>query len=320
MTNRLLRGTVVGLTLAGMLAGRTAPVYAQEAPQATFKSAVDLVTVSTAVRNGRGKVVRDLQKADFEVYDSGVRKEIKDFYFGDTPISLAILLDISGSMAVGGNIDRARDAVGLTTSNLRSEQDEAALFTFDSKLQEVVGFTTDLARVRALSLEGKPWGVTSLFDAIEQTARLVGERSNKHRALLVITDGTDTGSRMTAAQVSGVASVIDVPVYLLVVVNPADHPEGEFEARPDDAKTSQQGELADLSRWTGGDLRYASVPSHLVDAVRDILTELRFQYLITFEPGARPGWHPIEIRTRKRDLAVHARGGYMSGPVKSGSD
>ena len=205
-------------------------------------------------------------------------------------------------------------------THLRDQQDEAALFTFDSKLQEVIGFTTVLPRVRARSLEGKPWGVTSLFDAIEETARLVGERANKHRALLVITDGVDTGSKLTPAQVSGVASSIDVPVYLMAVVNPADHPEGEFQARPTDAKTSQQGELADLARWTGGDLRYASLPSHLVDAVRDILTELRFQYLITFEPGARLGWHPIEIRTRKRDLTVHARGGYMSGPLRSGSE
>ena len=272
------------------------------------------------MRSGRGKVVRDLKKTDFEVLDSGSRVEIKDFYSGDSPISLAILLDISGSMAVGGNIDRAREAIGMTAANLRDQQDEAALFTFDSKLQEVVGFTSDMQRVRARSLEGKPWGITSLFDAIEETARLVGERANKHRALLVITDGVDTGSRLTAAQVSGIASLIDVPVYLLAVVNPADHPEGEFQARPSDARFSQQGELADLSRWTGGDLHYASVPSHLVEAVRDILTELRFQYLITFEPSARPGWHPIEIRTRKRDLTVHARGGYMSGPLRSGSE
>ncbi len=278
------------------------------------------MTISAAVRNGRGKVVQDLKKTDFEVLDSGTRVEIKDFYFGDSPISLAILLDVSGSMAVGGNIDRAREAIGMTAANLRDQQDEAALFTFDSKLQEVVGFTSDLQRVRARSLEGKPWGITSLFDAIEETARLVGERANKHRALLVITDGVDTGSRLTAAQVSGIASSIDVPVYLLAVVNPADHPEGEFQARPSDARFSQQGELADLSRWTGGDLHYASVPSHLVEAVRDILTELRFQYLITFEPSARPGWHPLEIRTRKRDLTVHARGGYMSGPLRSGSE
>jgi VWFA-related protein len=305
--------------LTAASAGHSPALFAQESP-VVFRSAVEVVTVSAAVRNSKGRVIKDLTKADFELYDSGARAEIKDVYFGDTPISLAILLDISGSMAVGGNIERAREAIGMVAANLRDSQDEAALFTFDSKLQEVVGFTSELQRVRARSLEGKPWGITSLFDAIEETARLVGERANKHRALLVVTDGVDTASKLTPAQVSGVASLIDVPVYLLTVVNPADHPEGEFHARPSDAKTSQQGELADLARWTGGDLRYASVPSHTVEAVRDILTELRFQYLITFEPGVRPGWHPIEIRTRKRDLTVHARGGYMSGPLRSGSE
>ena len=315
-----MRRATAGLVLTAASVALPGGSFAQDAPKAIFRSAVEVVTVSAAVRNSKGRVVRDLKKTDFELYDSGSRAEIKDVYFGDSPISLAILLDISGSMAVGGNIDRARDAIGMVGANLRDQQDEAALFTFDSKLQEVVGFTTDLTRVRARSLEGKPWGVTSLFDAIEETARLVGERANKHRALLVITDGVDTGSKLTPAQVSGVASSIDVPVYLLAVVNPADHPEGEFQARPTDAKTSQQGELADLARWTGGDLHYASLPSHLVEAVRDTLTELRFQYLITFEPGTRPGWHPIEIRTRKRDLTVHARGGYMSGPLRSGSE
>lgn len=315
-----MRGATVGLMLTAASAALPSGSFAQDPPRAIFRSAVEVVTVSAAVRNSKGRVIRDLKKTDFELYDSGSRAEIKDVYFGDSPISLAILLDISGSMSVGGSIERARDAIGMVSANLRDQQDEAALFTFDSKLQEVVGFTTDLPRVRARSLEGKPWGITSLFDAIEETARLVGERANKHRALLVITDGVDTGSKLTPAQVSGVASSIDVPVYLLAVVNPADHPEGEFQARPTDAKTSQQGELSDLARWTGGDLRYASLPSHLVEAVRDILTELRFQYLITFEPGARPGWHPIEIRTRKRDLTVHARGGYMSGPLRSGSE
>jgi VWFA-related protein len=315
VTARLIQGLVAALALASV----SAQAMAQDLPQATFKSSVDLVTISAGVRNSRGKVIRDLKKADFEVLDSGTRVDIKDFYSGDSPISLAILLDISGSMAVGGNIDRAREAIGMTAANLRDAQDEAALFTFDSKLQEVVGFTTDLQTVRARSLEGKPWGITSLFDAIEETSRLVSERVNKHRALLVITDGVDTNSKLTAAQVSGIASSIDVPVYLLAVVSPADHPEGEFQVRPSDARFSQQGELADLSRWTGGDLRYASVPSHTVEAVRDILTELRFQYLITFEPSARPGWHPLEIRTKKRDLTVHARGGYMSGPLRSGS-
>ena len=108
---------MAGLALTGM----SAQALAQDPPQATFKSSVDLVTISAAVRNGRGKVVRDLKKTDFEVLDSGARIEIKDFYFGDSPISLAILLDISGSMAVGGNIERAREAINMTAANLRDE-------------------------------------------------------------------------------------------------------------------------------------------------------------------------------------------------------
>ncbi len=62
-------------------------------------------------------------------------------------------------------------------------------------------------------------------------------------------------------------------------------------------------------------MRIASVPAHTVEAIQDLFTELRYQYLITFEPGERPGWHPLEIRTRKKNLVVHARSGYMSGPA-----
>jgi hypothetical protein len=57
-----------------------------------------------------------------------------------------------------------------------------------------------------------------------------------------------------------------------------------------------------------------------VTALQDLFTELRHQYLITFEPGARPGWHPLEVRMRKKNLIVHARSGYMSGPSQSPVD
>jgi VWFA-related protein len=287
-------------------------------PQATFKSGVDLVTLSVAVRTEKGRVVQDLQSADFTVLDSGRPTKIVDFYVGDSPISLAILLDISGSMAVGGNMDRAREAVNVATMNLRGEEDEAALFTFDSELRQVVGFTKDLENVRRVSLKGTPWGKTSLYDAIGDTATSVSERANRHRALLVITDGVDTGSRFTAAQVSAVASSIDVPVYLLTVVTPLDHPGTEFEVTSD-GRSTQTATLDDLARWTGGDMRIASTPAHISMAVQDLFTELRHQYLISFEPGVRPGWHPLEIRTRKKGLVVHARGGYMSGPSRTGS-
>jgi VWFA-related protein len=320
MRHVAIPGALVLLLASSQLSGQQpSPAQVRPAPQATFKSGVEVVTVSVSVRDDEGKVIQNLTRSDFEVFDSGFKKEIRDFFVGDSPISLAILLDISGSMAVGGNIDRAREAVAVATMNLRSDTDEGALFTFDSELRQVVGFTTDTRRIHQVSLKGKPWGQTSLYDAVGHAARAVAKRSNKHRALLVISDGVDTASRMTAAEVSGIASSIDVPVYLLRVVNPLDHPGGEHEVIETDGRTAQAATLADLARWTGGDIRVSSVPAHTSMAIQDLFTELRHQYLITFEPGARPGWHPLEIRTRKKSLVVHARGGYMSAPTRSGS-
>lgn len=304
-------------TLPGVLyAQATALAPASQEPAITFKTGVEVVTLAAAVRDRRGRIVRDLKQSDFQVLDTGVARDIRDFYAGDAPISLAVLLDISGSMAVGGNIDRARHAVAVAMGMLNAGNDEAALFTFDAKLQEVVSFTKDLDSVTRVSLAGRPWGMTSLYDAVGAAARNVAERANRHRGLLVITDGVDTGSRMSAPEVSGIASSIDVPVYLLTVVNPVDHPGGEFAVLASDGATTSTATLADLARWTGGDMKVSSVPAHTVVAIRDLFEELRYQYLITFEPGTRPGWHPLEVRTRNNNLTVHARSGYMSGPAR----
>ena len=305
-------------TLPGVLcAQETSTVPARREPAIVFKAGVEVVALTAAVRDGRGRVVRDLQRSDFQVLDTGIAREIRDFDAGDAPISLAVLLDISGSMAVGGNIDRARSAVAVAMGMLSAGDDEAALFTFDAKLQEVVSFTKNLGAFGRVSLEGQPWGMTSLYDAIEAAAKDVAERANRHRALLVITDGVDTGSRLSAPEVSGIASSIDVPVYVLTVVTPLDHPGGELSVFETDGASSESGTLADLARWTGGDMKVASVPRHTVEAIRDLFTELRYQYLITFEPGMRPGWHPLEVRTRNNNLTVHARSGYISSPARS---
>src|SRR5688500_4607741 len=112
---RLAVLVVTTLAAAGSLFAQSSSSEPAQTPQATFKSGVDLVTVGVAVRSDNGRVVRDLQRSDFTVLDSGQPTKILDFYSGDSPISLAILLDISGSMAVGGNMDRAREAVAVAT-------------------------------------------------------------------------------------------------------------------------------------------------------------------------------------------------------------
>jgi len=311
----LVNSVVLIMVSTALLSAQTPPA---QAPQAVFRSGVARVTVTVSVRDRRGRIVRNLTRQDFSVIDSGAPVEIRDFYSGDSPISLAILLDVSGSMSVGGNIDRAREAVAVATMSLRSDTDEAALFTFDSELQEVVAFTKNVERIHRVSLKGKPWGKTSLYDAVGRAASTVGERANRHRALLVISDGVDTGSRLTAPQVSAIASSIAVPVYLLTVVTPLDHSGGEFEVASD-GRAVTTATLEDLARWTGGDMRITSTPAHISVAVQDLFAELRHQYLISFEPGDRPGWHPLEIRTRNKGLVVHARGGYMSDSSRGGS-
>jgi Ca-activated chloride channel family protein len=288
------------------------------AQDVTFTSGVDAVTATVSVRDRRGRIVRDLVVSDFTVLDSGELVRVEDFYSGESSVSLAILLDISGSMDVGRNMDRARDVVAVAMAHLQRQTDEAALFTFDSELREVVPFTTDLDKIHRVGLEGKPWGQTSLYDAVAEAAGRVGTRVHRHRALLVITDGIDTDSRLSAPEVSGIASAIDVPVYLVTVATPLDHV-GESQAVESEDLVARTGTLADLARWTGGDMRVVSQAAHIAAAVQDVLAELRHQYLISFEPGNRPGWHPLEIRTRRRGLVVRTRGGYVTAPSRPGS-
>ena len=313
---RISVGLTVVLAGAAMLVG-PGSARAQAPPDTsrpTYRGGVEAVTLSVAVRDGRGRPVRDLTSREFVVLDNGMSRVIRAFVPDEAAISLAVLLDISGSMAVSGNMDRARRVVEQTMARLQTGRDEAALLTFDHELREVRAFTTDVARVASVSLAGQPWGLTSLYDAVAETARRVGDRPNPHRAVLVVTDGVDTGSRLTAAAVSGMASTIGVPVYLVVVAAPVDNPARRLVALNIDGASTATATLEDLARWTGGDMVIVSTPEESAEALAGLVGALRHQYLITFEPESRPGWHPLEVRTTRRRVSVHARGGYMAGP------
>ena len=121
--------------------------------------------------------------------------------------------------------------------------------------------------------------MTSLYDAIGASARSVGERGNHHRALLVITDGVDTGSRMSAPEISGIASAIDVPVYVLGLVPAIDNPSADISATTYE-RSALTGPLSDLATWTGGRAFVASTALERSQAARQIVDELRQQYQI----------------------------------------
>jgi Ca-activated chloride channel homolog len=313
--------------IASLVALLTSPAYGQTTGQprdeaqsgSTFRSGVDLVTVSATVRDRRGRAVADLTAADFEVLDRGVRRPITQFRTEVAPVSVAILFDVSGSMDMASRALAARFAAHHVLSWLEHGRDEAALFAFDSRLHEVAPFTVDTRALQGALGEVDPFGATSLHDAIADTAKRISERANRRRAIVVLTDGIDTASRMTPAQVSGIASEIDVPVYVIAVVLPIDNPDANGRPTGDDDVPVTVGTIRELAVWTGGELFYTSTPSDTSKVARQVVRELRQQYLIAFEPGAGAGWHSIEIRTFRKNLTVRARGGYVAG-VRGRSD
>jgi Ca-activated chloride channel family protein len=281
----------------------------------TFKSGVDLVTVTATVRDRKGRLVKGLEAADFEVLDRGEARRITEFRADASPVSLAILFDISGSMRVADRMLAAKFAAHHLLSWLEPGRDEAALFTFDSRLHEVAPFTVDTRTLQGALGEVDPFGATSLHDAIAGAAHKAAQRTGRRRAVVVITDGVDNGSGLTPGEVSGIASAIDVPVYILATVLPIDHL-GREGALPRPATEGDDSTIENLATWTGGTFFFVSTPSDTSNASRQVLDELRTQYVIAFESAPSEGWRPLEIRMRNKDLVVRARSGYMAGGAR----
>src|SRR5512133_3785824 len=108
----------------------------------TFKSGIDLVTVSAVVRDKKGRVVTDLRRTDFELFDGGRPRPIAEFRPDEAPVSVAILFDASGSMQVASKIDEARAAAKHLLSWLVPNRDEVGIYSFDSGLRELQAFST----------------------------------------------------------------------------------------------------------------------------------------------------------------------------------
>jgi len=314
----VLTASAVLVIWPGLVSG---PAWAQkvsappqdQAPK--FKSAVDLVSVSAVVRDKKGRFVPRLSREDFIVVEGGERRPIVGFNAeADGPVKVAVLFDISGSMRVGTKSVDAQQAARHLFSSLK-KGDEAALFAFDTQLDKVTGFTTDFKglELKVDTIE-QPFGQTSLYDAIAETAKAVGAaaggngRVPQRSAIVVLTDGIDTKSRLTAQDVSAIASSIDVPVYIVAVMSPVDDPRN-----PDYGTGAMSSGLTDLARWTGGDFFIAISPAHASIAARQIVGEMRNQYMLAFEASTRAGWRSLEVRARDREHIVRARSGYTAG-------
>ena len=294
---------ILAMMFAVMLASGalSGPVADQ---QLTFQAAVSRVTLAVVVRDSRGRPVKGLSAGDFDVRDQGVSRPITDFRNQTSPVSVAILVDTSGSMRVGPKLDRLNEFADLLLRALSEGKDEAALFAFEHTVHVAHDFTTHFGLLREAFGSISPFGSTSLYDAIADTAQRVAERPGRH-AVVVLTDGIDTSSRLMEPDVSRMASAIDVPVYAVAVGVSIDLSD-ESPAR------AHVRDVEDLSRRTGGMFYTATNVDQGSLAAHGIVEDLRHQYLIGLEPSDVPGWHRLEVRVRQR-ATIQARSGYWVG-------
>ena len=297
-------GRISHALLVFVLLGATASAQTNE-PVATFKSGVDLVSVSAVVRDKKGKVVRSLQPKDFSVAEDGKERKIISIQSdSNAPASIAFLVDASGSMALGSARQSSRHICDWVLSTLNKQKDDAALVSFDTRLVTLREFTGSFEHVRTGLDEIGAWGATSIYDAIAGTSAMVADRARNRRAVIVLTDGADNWSSYTPEEVAWIASTIDVPVYVFAV---GDGVNADAAAANPKAMYSP---LADLARATGGDFFVANSPALAVTGITRLVDELRHQYLIAFEPSSSQGMRRIEIRTKKADLRVSSRKWY----------
>jgi VWFA-related protein len=312
------RSKIISAALVAVAACALGDIAAgqQEPPVASFKSGIDLVRVSAVVRDKKGRFVPDLAVHDFEVFDDGLRKPIVDFRSDLSGVSVALLLDVSGSME--GRLGVAREAATHLLSWLEPERDEAAVFAFDTRLVQLAPFTTGLhALPEELSLM-TPFGATSLNDAIAETARRLEAREGHRRGVVVFTDGRDNWSKLSPSEAAAIASRVDVPVYIIAVVASIDNPAAQnFAVLPDHSALA--GPLKELASSTGGRSFVASSAADRSLAARQVVDELRHQYVLAFESSGIPGWHPLVVRANRKDLVVRARSGYSAGQSRPNS-
>jgi VWFA-related protein len=298
---------VVFLTFAAVFSSSN--VRGQQPTRPTFSARVAVVPITALVRDSHNRIVRNLGREDFQVLEQGKVRRIIDFgASADAPVSVAFLFDTSGSMGVAWNAEKGKAFVSQFVAQLQPGVDEAALFTFHKSLHEEVPFTRDHDRIQRALNTVRPWGLTSLYDAVAETARQLADRVAARRAVVVISDGVDTSSALTAQEVSALASAIDVPVYVVAVVSPLDDPTHPAAVVPERIP----GGLADLAEWTGGDVLYASAFDQAAVIREQLLAMMRHQYFLAIEAATAPGWYALEVKTRWQGLTVRARRAYLA--------
>ncbi|MBK8811363.1 MAG: VWA domain-containing protein [Acidobacteria bacterium] len=272
---------------------------AQDDPD-TITVESQLVVINATITTADGKPATGLKRGQFQVFEDGKEQRLEFFLTEKTPFAAVILLDTSGSMEQ--RVSLARSAAIQFLDGLRAD-DVAAIYNFDSKVSPVQEFSgsRDLAEG---FFDLKADGMTILNDAIVRAAVELEKRSEKRRAIIVLSDGADTRSSASADKALKAALAANATIYT-VDMSSADSSVRE--------RFQNQGALKNFADKSGGKFIATPGGGALRDAFRTIVQELGIQYTLGYQPAntAKDGkYRTIELRVTDPALTVRTRKGY----------
>jgi len=279
----------------------TCVLLSQNDPTKTISVDVDIVLIPTTVTNDAGQYVGGLEQQHFQVIEDKIEQQIVYFSTEDTPMSLGIVLDSSGSMSP--ILTQARRN-GSACTNTGDKDDEYFLIVFADKLKLNTDFTTDLQKLRTQLLTVKASGSTALYDAIYAGLAKVRAGTHPRKALVVVSDGYDNHSRYSGKNLREAVKETDVQLYLI-------GNEGD-------------GALRTLAESTGGrSLSPRTRNYELGNICNEIVKNLKNQYLIGYRStneNKDGKWRNVRVKVNAPagiKLNVRSRTGYYAASEKN---
>jgi Ca-activated chloride channel family protein len=282
------------------------------AQRPAFKVDVQLVRVLATVKDTAGRLIANLNKEDFQIFDNGVTQQVSIFeHHTETPLSIALMVDTSGSTAKDLKFE-------LTSVNrfLRSlfregnQEDQVVLYSFNWEVVEQQRYTRNLGTLERALKNLKSEAGTSMYDAIRFGSQSLEDRDGRH-VMVMVTDGGDTISSTTYHQALAALHRADTVFYAILVM-PITNDVGR--------NIGGENALTTLARDTGGKVFLPSVGPTLDAAFDEILRELRTQYLLGYYPKNVPltksRFHTLEVKTKRTDLQVVTRNGYYGDAIQ----
>ncbi len=190
----------------------SSPLAQQDQGGFRFKSGVELINVTATVTDRSGRFASNLRKDDFMVYEDNKPVEVTHFSADRTPVSLGIVVDTSGSMQ-GEKWSAAYGAIDRFVQTMSDELDEFFLYRFSANPDLVYDWTDDRGRLMSSLGRVHPNGGTAMYDAVVEAVPMAQGGKNRKKAIVIISDGNDTSSRVGVGEVKQVVRETEVLVY-----------------------------------------------------------------------------------------------------------